>query len=192
MSELDSLAREVGVHGRTLRRAASRGLLRASRRGARTVVLPPSERSYVRAHWGLLRTLLEALRKQPNVRLAVLYGSVARGDERDDSDLDLLIELRRDDHVARADAVAALELAVGRPVQLVSLDDAEKAPLLLADALRDGRVLIDRVGAWERLRRREPSILAESRRDDERRQRLAWEAPDALDEIGRRVTVEHT
>src|SRR5215216_5077000 len=106
MSELDALAREVGVHGRTLRRAAGRGLLRASRRGLRTVVLPAHERSYVRSHWSLLRALLEALRKQPNVRLSVLYGSVARGEGGDDSDLDLLVSFRRDGHVAHADVVA--------------------------------------------------------------------------------------
>jgi uncharacterized protein len=154
------------------------------------VVLPAGERSYVRSHWPLLSILLEALRKQPNVRLAVLYGSVARGEGGHDSDLDLLVELRRDDHLGHAEAVAALEDAVGRRVQLVSLDQAEEAPLLLADVIADGRVLVDRDQRWQRLRHREPSIVAASRLDDERRQRLAWDAPDALDEIARRLRLE--
>jgi predicted nucleotidyltransferase len=184
------LAGDVGVHGRTLRRAAERGLLRASRRGAREVVLPPSERSYVRAHWPLVSRLLEALRKQPNVRLAVLFGSVARGSERADSDLDLLVSLTRDDHLVRAELVDALQEAAGRRGQLVSLDQAEDSPLLLADVLTDGRVLVDRDGEWPRLRRRERQIIEQARAEDERLQRIAWEVPDVLDRIARGMSIE--
>jgi predicted nucleotidyltransferase len=139
----------------------------------------------VRSHWALLSTLLESLRKQPNVRLGILFGSVARGDAGEDSDLDLLVHLRHDDHLAHAAATAALEDAVGRRVQLISLEQAEDAPLLLADVLRDGRVLVDRDGRWDALRRRQHTIATAARRDDEHRQRLAWETPDALEEIGR-------
>ena len=189
MTELDDLAREVGVHGRTLRRAAERGLIRAARRGVREVVVAPSERSYVRAHWPLVARLLEALRKQPNVRLAVLFGSVARGTANGDSDLDLLVRLRRDDHRARAELVDVLHSATGLRVQLVSLDQAQEAPLLLADVLDDGRVLVDRDNDWPRIRRRERYIVSRAREEDERLQRLAWGTPDALDEIARRMTV---
>lgn len=189
MTELDSLAQEVGVHGRTLRRAAERGLLRATLRGAREVVIPPSERSYVRAQWPMMSRLLEALRKHPNVRLAALFGSVARGSEQPDSDLDVLVRLRRDEHRARAELVDALQEASGRRVQLVSLEQAEEAPLLLADVLSDGRVLVDRDGDWPRLRRRERQIISRARAEDERLQRLAWEAPDALEQIALGMTV---
>ena len=189
MTELDDLAREVGVHGRTLRRAAERGLIRAARRGVREVVVAPSERSYVRAHWPLVARLLEALRKQPNVRLAVLFGSVARGTANGDSDLDLLVRLRRDDHRARAELVDVLHSATGLRVQLVSLDQAQEAPLLLADVLDDGRVLVDRDNDWPRIRRRERYIVSRAREEDERLQHLAWGTPDALDEIARRMTV---
>jgi predicted nucleotidyltransferase len=189
LTELDALAQEVGVHGRTLRRAAERGLLRAVPRGAREVVIPPSERLYVREHWPLVRRLLETLRKQPNVRLAVLYGSVARGSEQPDSDLDVLVRLRRDDHGARAELVDALREASGRPVQLVAWHQAEDAPLLLGDVLRTGRVLVDRDDDWPRLRRRERQILRRARAEDERLQCLAWETPEALEQIARRLTV---
>lgn len=189
MTDLDVLAQEIGVHGRTLRRAAERGLLRAARRGAREVVIPPSERRYVRANWSLVSRLLEALRKQPNVRLAVLFGSVARGSQRPDSDLDLLVRFRHDNHQARAELLDALREASGRRVQLVSLEQGEDAPLLLADVLSDGRVLVDRDRDWPRLRRRERQIISRARSEDERVQRLAWEAPDALERIGKRMTV---
>lgn len=133
----------------------------------------------MRSHWPLVGRLLEALRKQPNVRLAVLYGSVARGSEGPDSDLDLLVRLRRDDYGARADVAGALEEASGRRVQLVSVSQAEEAPMLVADVLRDGRVLVDRDGDWPRLKRRERRIVNRARAEEAHQQRLAWEALDA-------------
>jgi predicted nucleotidyltransferase len=134
----------------------------------------------------LVERLGRELRRQPNIRLAVLYGSVSRAEGRDDSDLDLLVELCRDDHLARAEAAEALEIAVGRRVELISLDEAEAAPALLAAVLRDGRVLVDAERQWTWLKRRQPSILAAARRADERVQRLAWTTPDALAQIQRR------
>ncbi|MBA3383822.1 MAG: nucleotidyltransferase domain-containing protein [Actinobacteria bacterium] len=136
----------------------------------------------------MLSRSLETLRKHPNVRLAVLFGSVARGSEQADSDLDVLVRLRRDDHRARAELVDALKEASGRRVQLVSLEQAEEAPLLLADVLSDGRVLVDRDGDWPRLRRRERQVIRRARAEDERLQRLAWDAPDALEQIARGMT----
>ena len=44
----------------------------------------------------LVADLRRALRTEPNVRLAVLYGSLARGDEDAGSDLDLLVSLAED------------------------------------------------------------------------------------------------
>jgi len=41
---------------------------------------------------------------------------------------------------------------VGRDVQLVRLAEAERSPLLMADALAQGRVLIDRDRTWPRLK----------------------------------------
>ncbi len=97
-------------------------------------------------HWHLLSGLVAALRTEANVRLAVLFGSVARGEGSAISDVDLLVVLRRDDHRAQASHQHRLEHAVDRRVQLVSLEQASDAPMLLADVLRDGRVLVDRDG----------------------------------------------
>jgi predicted nucleotidyltransferase len=189
MTELDALAKEVGVHGRTLRRAAARGLLRADRPGARTVVVAPTERSYVRAHWPLLSRVLEALRKHPNVRLAVLFGSVSRGTARPDSDLDVLVRLRRDSVRARAALAEDLEVASGRRPQIVSLEQAGDAPLLLADVLAEGRVLVDRDGDWPRLRRREGEVAEQARARHDALQADAWHAADALERIASRRAV---
>jgi len=187
MTDLDTLAEEVGVSGRTLRRAALRGLLHGQRRGRREVVIPPREGEYARSHWPLLSRILETLRKQPNVRLATLFGSVARGSERPDSDIDLLVSLRTDDYRARVRLGWALEEATKRAVQLASVEQAKSSPMLLADALRDGRVLVDRDGDWAKLERRRGRIVREARQQEERFQQEAWAAPDQLDELSQRL-----
>lgn len=188
MSELDQLAADVQTSGRTLRRAAARGTLRARRVSARRIVVPVGERLYVRGHWPLLATLIQTLRTQPNVRLAALFGSLARGEESAGSDLDIAVSLRRDDYQARADLAELLERAGGRSVQLVSLDQAEGAPLLLADLLRDGRVLVDRDSEWQRLKRRETTIVRRAREQDAQLEAAAWEVPAALERFQTRRT----
>lgn len=61
---------------------------------------------------------------------------------------------------ARARLVERLEAASRRPVGLVELDGA--SPLLLTDVLRDGRVLVDRDGDWQRLQKSERRIRREA------------------------------
>jgi hypothetical protein len=79
---------------------------------------------------------------------------------------------------ARALAGERLEGASGRPVQLVSLDDAP--PLLLADVLRDGRVLVDRDDDWPRLKASEARVRNQARAAERSLEREAWAALDAL------------
>lgn len=66
--------------------------------------------------------LIEACHAAGEPRLVLLFGSVARGTARPDSDLDLAIDLGRpltvDDRLALVDALAA---ASGRPVDLIDL-----------------------------------------------------------------------
>lgn len=135
----------------------------------------------VRSHWPLFAHLLAALRTLPNVRLAVLYGSVARGEEDGGSDLDLLVKLQRDEFSARADLRERLRAAAGREVQLVGLREAEQSSLLLSDVLRDGRVLVDRDGDWRQLKRRERAIEQRARDEDRRLDEEAWAALESLD-----------
>ena len=116
------------------------------------------------------------------MRLAVVFGSVARGDENARSDLDLLVELRNDGSGARAELREQLEAAAGRRVQLVGLGEAEYSPLLLADVLsRRSRVLVDRDGGWRKLKRRASSIKRQAQEADRRLDEAAWEALEHLD-----------
>ena len=54
-----------------------------------------------------------------------------------------------------AQITGRLERRLGRGVQLIRLQDAERTPSLLADALREGRVLVDRDARWPALKSRE-------------------------------------
>jgi hypothetical protein len=90
---LRSLARLLDVPERTLRRAAAEGMVHGQRVSKRRYETSLREETYLREHWTLLRALRAALRTEPNVRLAVLFGSIATGRESEQSDLDLLVVL---------------------------------------------------------------------------------------------------
>ncbi len=89
----------------------------------------------------LLAALTQACRAVGEPRLVLLFGSVARGEQRPDSDIDLAIDLGRaltvDDKLALIDALGA---AAGRPVDRVDLRTAGVP--LTASILRDGTRLI--------------------------------------------------
>jgi predicted nucleotidyltransferase len=165
MGVIQELAADLEAQERTLRRAMSQGALRAGRPGPRRLWLAPGEREYLRAYWPLLSALRQALRTEHRVRLAVLYGSLARGDADEGSDLDLLVSFADDRPSAGYELTARLQRVTARRVDVARLERVEtEAPLLLERVLDEGRVLIDRDGQWDRLRERRSVIAARARR----------------------------
>lgn len=163
MGAVQELAYDLGVDERTIRRAVAQGTIRARRPGPRRLRLHPDEDVYLRARWSLLANLRRVLRTERGVRLAVLYGSLARGDEDADSDLDLLVSSSGDS--TGADLRGRLQGVTGRQVDVAHLDRIEAdAPLLLDRVLDEGRVLVDRDGEWPQLRERRGAIRARARR----------------------------
>ena len=77
-----------------------------------------SEREYVRRSWKLLSALKGALRTEQNVRLALLFGSVARGTAVPGSDVDVLVALRDPDLDRVVELSAKLSAATGRRVDV--------------------------------------------------------------------------
>jgi predicted nucleotidyltransferase len=149
---LQELARDIGVHERTLRRAVAEGTIRAHRQSPYKLELPVAERHYVRTHWAAIGALRTALRTEPSVQCAVLFGSAARGDDAVDSDLDVLVWMSETTHAARYALARRLTAHVGRrEVQVVDVRDARTQPSLLESILREGRVLVDRGGCWPAL-----------------------------------------
>lgn len=173
MTALSFVAKEVGVNERTLRRAVNEGALRATRPSPRKLELPFSESQYARAYWPLIAKLREALRTEHNVRFAMLFGSAARGEDTEDSDVDVVADLRDADFMAATHLAVKLEDATGCSVDVVGLKDAEDDPTFLAMAIEDGRVLVDRESRWPELLRREPDLRRQGRRRDLRRKRRA-------------------
>jgi predicted nucleotidyltransferase len=172
MNDLLLLSRQIGVSERTLRRAFNEGAIHGQRLSPRRLKLSAGERSYVLSKWSLIARLRAVLRTEPNVSFALLFGSAARGDDTPASDIDLLVEARDPSLVRLVDLGMKLEAALDRKVDILALEDAEESPPLLAEALRDGRVLIDRNDRWPKLRaRRERKGTGSETRSRQRRQR---------------------
>jgi predicted nucleotidyltransferase len=173
MSELDLLGRSVGASGRTLRRAVDEGTLRGERPSPRRLKLAAAEKDYILRRWRLLSQLRVALRTEPNVRFALLFGSTARGEDNDVSDVDLLVEMRDSSLARLVDLELKLEPLLGRSVDLLSLTEAESNPLLFSEVLREGRVIVDREDRWAELRSRGPRSQRRAREQTRRRSRRA-------------------
>lgn len=160
-------ADRVGCSERTLHRYINGGLLRGRRIAGGQLELSHVEEAYLRGHRALLSKLMAALRTERDVRLAVLFGSTATGEDTPVSDVDLLIVHRRSGWRVQAGLQRRLRLALGTPVDVVMLEQSEEQPSLLADVMREGRVLVDRDDLWGALRQRREQILAAGDREDE-------------------------
>lgn len=177
MGTIQQLATSLDADERTLRRAVAQGTIHCRRPGPRKIRLSPGEAEYLQGHWGLLSKLRQALRTERDVRLAVLYGSIARGDEDAGSDLDLLVALSNDEVMASARLARRLGTVVGRHVDVALLEGIEAtAPLLLARVLDEGRVIVDRDGIWARLREDRRAIHARAQRSYRRQMAEAAQA----------------
>jgi uncharacterized protein len=89
----------------------------------------------------LTRAILAALDTQPGIRLAILYGSLAAGLERADSDLDLAVDAGR--RITAGEKLALMNMLAeqtGRPVDLVDLHTVGEP--LLGQILRHGKRLL--------------------------------------------------
>lgn len=171
-SALPAIASELGSDESTLRRAILSGTVRASRPRPRALELATGELDYLRGHWTQLGRLKAALRTEPSVALAVLYGSMARGDDTADSDLDVLVAFK-DGRAAAASVGARLSGALDRHTDVAILPVVRKqTPLLLLRAVDEGRVLVDRRQMWRSLKAQRETIARAARRSV-RRQELA-------------------
>ncbi|MGH2854808.1 MAG: nucleotidyltransferase family protein [Solirubrobacteraceae bacterium] len=180
MTELAALSEEVGVSERTLRRAVGQGALRAARPTERTLHVPYTERRYIRRSWSTLAALRAALRTERNVRLAVLFGSAARGSDNAESDLDVLVALCDPSLERVVDLSLKLTELTGRRADVVRREDVESEPSFLLDVVTDGRVLVDRDGLWPELLARETQLRHRAHRRQKTRAQAALAGIDRL------------
>jgi predicted nucleotidyltransferase len=174
MFALADLAREIGVDARTMRRAAADGTIRCERLSPRRQSVNDQEHAYAITHWPTLAKLRKLLRTEPNVRLAVLYGSTARGDDTSTSDIDLLVSFAEDDPNAATKLAVRLERGMGREVDVARLNRLQDAaPLLLLQTIEDGRVVLDRDGVWTDVLTHRGEIEQHAYREHEAQRRRA-------------------
>src|ERR1700740_3576214 len=92
---LGESAKRTGCSERTLRRYVNGGLLRGRRVAGGQLELSQAEEAYLPGHCTLLSNLMVGLGTERDVRLAVLFGSTATGEDTPISDVHLLIVHRR-------------------------------------------------------------------------------------------------
>ena len=149
----EALAEQLGTSERTLRRLSEVGMLRARRDWRR---LKPGEGEWLISHWQMVRALREALRTEKGVKSVLIFGSVAKGTDGPDSDLDLAVDMEDDeDLMVRRALRKRLEAAVGRKIDMFSLRDLESEPSylpsFLLNIMKDARPVVDREGWWASL-----------------------------------------
>lgn len=159
------MARDLGTTDRTLRRVAGGGAVAGRKSIGGHWRLPPSEQAWLRDHWTLLSDLRRALRVEPSVRAAILFGSTARGTDHPSSDIDLIVDLASDDPLAVGRLRRRLTNKLGRKLDLFRLDDLEAEPEVLLPLLDYARPVVDRDLVWPRLinRRRNLKLRAAAR-----------------------------
>lgn len=164
MQRLCKVAATIGADERTLRRAVARGAVHGTRAG-RGIAISDEEREYLAGHWRVIGDLQRALRTEPNVALAVLYGSVARGEDVEGSDVDLLVSFHHEENADTVRLASALRSRLGRDIDVASLRRVERrSPLLLLQILNEGRVIADRAGQWDELQARRGAVRQRARR----------------------------
>jgi uncharacterized protein len=178
MSQLRTLADDLGIDERTLRRAAGQGTLRAERVSPRKLKIAPGETRYLRRRWPLLAALRGALRTEPNVAFALLFGSAARGDDTADSDLDLIVALRDPSLDGMVELQDRLERRLGREVDVLSVEAASSNDLLISMAVEEGRVLVDRADLWPGLRSELGTLRRRAERTSKRERQRTLAAID--------------
>lgn len=181
MGAVGQLAAELDAPERTLRRAVADGTVRARRLSARRLRFADGEVDYLRDHWELLARLRAAFRTESQVRLAILFGSMARGDGDAASDIDLLVDCVEDDPLYRLRLGRRLEQGIGRPMDVAVIERAEsRDPFFFLQALDEGRVIVDRDRRWPGFLERRPAIYKRAMHSYRRQLKRAQAAVDDL------------
>ena len=110
-------------------------------------------------------------------------------DDRPDGDIDIAVALTDDDRVRRDELQERLAIRLDRDVQLLSIADAGREPSLLADIVRDGRVLVDRDDRWRSIA--DDRRVLQRRADVDRRRRRR-SVIDHLDDLPRQIAALET
>ena len=118
-------------------------------------------------HWQVLTDLRAALRTEPSVVAALVFGSVATGADTPSSDVDLVVALQGEPSLGELRRLGdRIARKIGRRVDLFNLDDLLAEPDRLAPVVDEARPVVDRAYVW-------PRLVAHRRRLGRRRPKAA-------------------
>lgn len=145
MSVVATLAEDLGTSQPTIRRAINVGLIRAQRTSPRKVHVSVGEMVYLRDNWAFLTDLRTALRTEPSVERAVLFGSTARSGIASASDVDLAVVFRSQNPYRTIDLQRRLNDRLKRRIQVIDIENLAEPNPMRSEIRRDGRVVVDRL-----------------------------------------------
>lgn len=140
------LEQKLGVEARTLSALTEMGTIRGV--GGDWHKLRKGEAEWLIKHWGLVKSLQEALKTERLVKVAFIFGSYAKGSEREDSDLDLLVDMENETFTTQSGLHNRLEKKIGRKVDLFWLsnlvnEEDGKRNFLLENIIKELRPVVN-------------------------------------------------
>lgn len=82
-----------------------------------------------------IQEVLNRLREEGKIRIAVLYGSFARGSAHPRSDIDLALYVAARDETEEIEVAEQVLMSADREVSILRLDDEEESPFVVQEAL---------------------------------------------------------
>jgi predicted nucleotidyltransferase len=83
-----------------------------------------------------LKEILQKLRNEGKILVAILYGSYARGTPHQRSDIDLAVFIRARDEKEETDIIDKILMAIERQISILRLDDEDESPFVVQEALK--------------------------------------------------------
>ncbi|WKZ18784.1 MAG: nucleotidyltransferase domain-containing protein [Candidatus Jettenia sp. CY-1] len=84
----------------------------------------------------LMKDVLQKLRKEGKVLLAILYGSYARGTPHVRSDIDLAVFVNAEDTEEEIEIIDKILMFAERDISILRLDDEDESPFVVQEALK--------------------------------------------------------
>ena len=83
-----------------------------------------------------LKAVLQELKKEGKILVALLYGSYARGTPHKRSDIDLAVFIHARDEKEETDIIDKILMSTERQISILRLDDEDESPFVVQESLK--------------------------------------------------------
>lgn len=83
-----------------------------------------------------LRDILRKFKQEDKIKIALLYGSYARGAPHKRSDIDLALFIRAENKEEEMEIIDKILMSVERDISILRLDDEDESPFVIKEALK--------------------------------------------------------